>query len=107
MRTGKRLKRETPRAVNQTGEASMTMGRTTMDSSQHTTETPWRTVAQVCDVAQCGPKLVYREIAAGRLRAAKIGNRRDLRIHRDWIDNWLESCAKPVEVRPVLREVRR
>jgi excisionase family DNA binding protein len=67
-----------------------------MDSTELT---PWLTVEQARDIAQCGPKLLYREIRAGRLRAARIGGRRDLRIHRDWIDEWLTRSAEPVEVR--------
>lgn len=63
------------------------------------TDTPWYTVAQASCVPQCQPKLLYREIQAGRLRAARIGARRDLRIHRDWLDEWLVASATPVEVR--------
>lgn len=61
-------------------------------------DTPWRTVKQVAAHGQCGVKLVYREIRAGRLRAARIGNRRDLRIHREWIDEWLMASTEPVEI---------
>ena len=60
--------------------------------------TDWLTVDQARQVAQCGAKLIYREIKAERLRAARIGNRRDLRIRRDWTDAWLEASAVPVEV---------
>jgi excisionase family DNA binding protein len=67
---------------------------------------PWLTLAEACQVAQCGPKLLRREIKAGRLRAARIGGRRDIRVHRDWIDAWLQASAQPIEIRP-LREVRR
>jgi excisionase family DNA binding protein len=63
------------------------------------TESPWLTIKESCPRAKCSPKLLYREIKAGRLRAARIGNRRDLRIHRDWIDQWLEASAEPIEVR--------
>lgn len=62
--------------------------------------TPWLTVAECCPIAKCGKQLIYREIKAGRLRAARIGNRRELRIHRDWIDQWLEASAKPIDVTP-------
>jgi excisionase family DNA binding protein len=58
----------------------------------------WLTVAESAAIAKCGKKLVYREIKAGRLRAARIGNRRDLRIHRTWIDDWLERSATPIIV---------
>lgn len=60
--------------------------------------TDWLTVQQARQVAQCGAKVIYREVKAGRLRAARIGNRRDLRIRREWIDTWLEASATPVEV---------
>lgn len=60
---------------------------------------PWLTVKESAVVAKCGAKLIYREIKAGRLRAARIGARRDLRIHRDWIDQWLLASATVVEVR--------
>lgn len=63
-----------------------------------TTTTDWLTVREACPVAKVGPKTVYREIAAGRLRAARIGGRRDLRIHRRWIDEWLERTASVIEV---------
>jgi excisionase family DNA binding protein len=77
------------------------MDETTMDDSQDsTTQTPWRTVEQVArEEAQCGPKLIYREIQAGRLRAARIGGRREYRIHRDWVTEWLTRSAEPIEVR--------
>lgn len=58
----------------------------------------WLTVEESRRKAKCGPKLIYREIKAGRLRAARLGLRRDIRIHEDWIDQWLERCAEPREV---------
>jgi excisionase family DNA binding protein len=60
---------------------------------------PWLTVKEACTVAKVGVKLLYREVKAGRLRAARIGDRRDIRIHRDWIDAWLAASAEPVEIR--------
>ena len=60
----------------------------------------WLTIKQARQIAQCGPKLLYREIKAGRLRAARIGGRRDLRVHRNWINAWLEASSTPVEIRP-------
>jgi len=77
-----------------------------MDRANDTT-TPWRTVQQVADRALCGPKLIYREVKAGRLRAARIGGRRDIRILDAWVDAWLEAASTPAETRPRLREARR
>ena len=65
-------------------------------------DSPWLTVAEAAAIAKCGKRLVYREVKARRLRAARIGLRRDLRIHRDWVDEWLEACAEP---HPVIRKV--
>lgn len=62
------------------------------------TESPWLNVAECAARAKCGPKLIYREVAAGRLRAARIGSRRDLRIHVSWLDEFLERSATPVEI---------
>ncbi|MEO8677428.1 MAG: helix-turn-helix domain-containing protein [Vicinamibacterales bacterium] len=59
----------------------------------------WLTVNEARLIAKVGARLLYREITAGRLRAARVGGRRDIRIHRDWISEWLEASAKPVEVR--------
>ncbi len=70
------------------------------DVIQATPTTDWLTPLQACPVAQCGVKLLYREIKAGRLRAARVGGRRDLRIHRRWIDEWLERSAEIVDVAP-------
>ena len=61
-------------------------------------DTPWLTVTEACAVAKVGHKLLYREIKAGRLRAARIGGRRDIRIHHDWIGEWLVACSQVVEV---------
>ena len=60
---------------------------------------PWLTVDEARTVAKVGSKTIYREIRAGRLRAARIGGRRDIRVHRDWLSAWLEASAAPVEVR--------
>jgi excisionase family DNA binding protein len=57
---------------------------------------PWLTAEGAAAYAQCGVKLVYREIAAGRLRAARVGGRRDLRLLASWIDDWLIGSAPHV-----------
>ena len=60
----------------------------------------WLTTEQAAARAQVGPKLVYREVKAGRLRAARVGGRRDLRFLASWIDEWLTRCATPIEITP-------
>jgi excisionase family DNA binding protein len=62
------------------------------------TPTPWLTVAEAAERARCGVKLIYREVKAGRLRAAKVGGRRELRLLPEWIDQWLLTSTTLVEV---------
>lgn len=59
---------------------------------------PWLTVKEAAARARCGRKTIYGEVRAGRLRAATIGNRRDLRILAEWVDAWLTASSRPVEV---------
>ena len=68
----------------------------------------WLTAEQAAAWAQVGVKCVYREVTAGRLRAARIGGRRELRFLAAWVDEWLERTAEPIEVRSSrLMELRR
>ena len=50
---------------------------------------PWLTVKEAAGRARCGIKLIYREVKAKRLQAAKVGGRRELRFQAEWIDDWL------------------
>jgi len=43
-----------------------------------------------------------REVACGKLRAARIGGRGELLFRREWLDEYLESQSTPVIV-PVRR----
>ena len=70
-----------------------------MDSTENSTpRSPWRTAEEAATRARAGVKLIYREVKAGRLRAARVGGRRDLRFRDEWIDEFLEATSRPVEV---------
>jgi excisionase family DNA binding protein len=56
-------------------------------------DTPWITVDEAATRARCGIKLIYREVRAGRLKAVRVGGRRELRLRADWIDAWLNRDA--------------
>jgi excisionase family DNA binding protein len=58
----------------------------------------WLTLKEAAQHVRCGPKTVYREVSAGRMRAARVGGRRELRFRREWLDQWLERSAEPVMV---------
>jgi excisionase family DNA binding protein len=54
---------------------------------------PWLNVEGAARRALCGSKLIYREVAAKRLRAARVGGRRELRFRPEWIDQWLDQST--------------
>ena len=56
-----------------------------------TTAPAWLKVHDAAVRARCGDKIIYREVAAGRLRGVRVGGRRSLRFRADWIDAWLEA----------------
>ena len=57
-------------------------------------KTPWLIPKQAAARAQVGIKTIYREVAAGRLKAARVGGRRELRLRAEWIDEWLEVATR-------------
>ena len=57
-------------------------------------QSPWLRVADAAKRAQCGRTIIYSEVQAGRLRAAKVGSGRILRIRAEWIDEWLQGGAR-------------
>jgi excisionase family DNA binding protein len=58
----------------------------------------WLTAREAAQRARCGVKVVYRASRARRLRAVRLGGRRELRFRPSWVDSWLESLE--------LRDVR-
>ena len=53
----------------------------------------WLDVAQAAARARVSRRTIYTEVRTGRLKAARIGGRRELRFRIEWIDAWLESAA--------------
>jgi excisionase family DNA binding protein len=58
-----------------------------------TAQSPWLRVADAAMRAQCARSTIYSEVQEGRLRAARVGSGRILRIRAEWIDDWLEGGA--------------
>lgn len=59
---------------------------------------PWWTLKETAAYLRKSDKYVRREIAAGRLRAARIGSKRMVLSCAAWCDEWVTQQA---EVRPV------
>jgi excisionase family DNA binding protein len=62
--------------------------------------TTWLTVVEAAARAKVSKRLIYSEVRAGRLRAAKVSGRRQLRFTPQWVDDWLIAAATPVPVGP-------
>ena len=63
-------------------------------AGQGASTSPWLTVREAAARARCGVKTVYREVRTGRLRAARVGGRRELRFLVAWVDEWLiDHCT--------------
>lgn len=61
-------------------------------------QSPWLDVRQAAQHANCGRKSIYNAVASGKLRAARLGGRRELRFLAEWVDAWLIETSKPVVV---------
>jgi excisionase family DNA binding protein len=59
------------------------------------TPSPWLRVKEAAAYAKVSEKLIYHNIKLGRLRAARLGVRRDIRILQDWLDAWMFACSSP------------
>ncbi len=55
----------------------------------------WMTVDEAAAHAKCGRRSIYNAVAAGKLRAARLGGRRELRFLVEWIDAWLLETSTP------------
>ena len=61
--------------------------------SDATRVTPWRTAEEGAARAQVLIKQIYRAIDLGKLRAARVGGKRAIRLRDEWVDAWLEAAA--------------
>jgi excisionase family DNA binding protein len=59
----------------------------------------WLTVKQAAARAQVGRRVIYEAVARQQIRAARVGGKRALRFKPLWVDEFLEACAEPVEIR--------
>lgn len=60
----------------------------------------WHTVDETAQYARCGKRSIYLGVQQGKLRAARLGGRRELRFLTEWIDAWLLASSTPELVNP-------
>lgn len=58
----------------------------------------WLKVGEAAQRARCSASVIYREVKMGRLQAARLGGRRELRFLVGWVDAWLLATSTPVVV---------
>jgi excisionase family DNA binding protein len=63
-----------------------------MSSDSTSPTTPWLNVREAATRAKCGERSIYNAVAAGKLRAARLGGRRELRFLPEFIDG---GCWRP------------
>jgi excisionase family DNA binding protein len=51
--------------------------------------TTWLTLAEAAHYAKAGKRCLYAAVRDGRLKAARINQRGDLRFTPEWLDAWL------------------
>jgi hypothetical protein len=54
---------------------------------------PWRNLSGAAARTGRGKRFLLKEIESGRLRAARIGGRREVITSDAWLDEWLASQA--------------
>ncbi len=61
------------------------------DAIRPTTESDWLTPAAAAFETHVGKRTIHRAVRRGQLKAARVGGRREIRIHRGWLNAWLEG----------------
>jgi excisionase family DNA binding protein len=75
-------------------------------------------LSEAAAYAKRGKRFLAREIKAGRLRAARVGQKREYHLTRAWIDEWLSRQSEilnelavpgpsPLEENPEFQELVR
>ena len=60
----------------------------TPDSVRASVASPWLDVREAAARAKCGTRSIYSAVQSGKLQAAKLGGRKELRFLTEWIDAW-------------------
>ena len=60
----------------------------------------WLTVREAAARAKCSTRLIYTNIKQGRLRASRLGYRKDIRILEGWLTGWIVSLSLPHVINP-------
>jgi hypothetical protein len=59
-------------------------------------QSPWLNLWQAAAYLFRGRRFVRKIISAGQLRAAVVGQKREILTRRDWCDQYVENQATPI-----------
>lgn len=57
----------------------------------------WLRLNEAAPIYRVSVATLRREIYAGRLKHARVGGRKSIRLRPEWLDEWLERTAAPVK----------
>ena len=56
------------------------------------------TLTEAAAYLKRGRRFVRKQIAARQLRAAIVGERKEIITRREWCDEWVENMSQPIEI---------
>ncbi len=59
---------------------------------------PWLTAAEAGEYLKRSKRYIHAEIKKGRIRAARVGGKKEILTRREWLDQFIEDEAAPVMV---------
>jgi excisionase family DNA binding protein len=62
------------------------------------TTSPWLNGQQAAAYVGKSKQFLFREIHAGRLRAARIGGRGEILTRAEWLDEFVQAQAIPISI---------
>ena len=63
-------------------------------------DSPWLTATEAALYTRRGVRYLRKQVKSKKLRAAVVGGKSELLYHREWLDEFLESQAKPALIKP-------
>jgi excisionase family DNA binding protein len=67
------------------------------DASEPLAPAAWITLEEAALRLRVSTATLRRAIKRGRLRAARVGGNRAIRLRPEWADAWLEATSTPIE----------
>ena len=64
------------------------------DATNTVPPSPWWNVEQGAAYLQISVTTFFRECRAGRIKCARVGGRRNIRVKQGWLDSYMESCVE-------------